>query len=206
MTVMNRLADKEALARSSAGRSFVHEATAPDPAGIAVKNVIRTYGDEAMAHFGALTPRAAVSRGLFEGFAANELQAVLEHERYHVRNLDPLKVLVVRALPATFFFLPALGALRTRYVAARELAADRRAVQACGRKPLVAALMKVVRGPAWSELEVAPSLAQSRQSETGVGGLVLQALLERLAKAGGIRVVHVCAFSNSTASSSRPAF
>jgi predicted transcriptional regulator len=51
MTVMNRLADKRALTRSSAGRSFVYEATAADPAGIAVKNVIRAYGDEAMAHF-----------------------------------------------------------------------------------------------------------------------------------------------------------
>jgi predicted transcriptional regulator len=51
MTVMNRLADKQALARSPAGRSFVYEATAADPAGLAVKNVIRTYGDEAMAHF-----------------------------------------------------------------------------------------------------------------------------------------------------------
>ena len=51
MTVMNRLADKQALARRPAGRSFVYEATAPDPAGIAVKNVIRVYGDEAMAHF-----------------------------------------------------------------------------------------------------------------------------------------------------------
>lgn len=51
MTVMNRLADKQALARSPAGRSYVYEATAPDPAGIAVKNVIRAYGDEAVAHF-----------------------------------------------------------------------------------------------------------------------------------------------------------
>ncbi|HVA18940.1 MAG TPA: hypothetical protein VMU55_02055, partial [Solirubrobacteraceae bacterium] len=66
--------------------------------------------------------------------------------------------LIVRALPATFFFLPVLGSLRTRYVAGRELAADRRAVQACGRKPLVSALLKVVRGPAWSELEVAAAI------------------------------------------------
>jgi predicted transcriptional regulator len=51
MTLMTRLADKQALARSPAGRSFVYEATAPDPAGIAVNNVIRTYGDEAVAHF-----------------------------------------------------------------------------------------------------------------------------------------------------------
>jgi Zn-dependent protease with chaperone function len=108
--------------------------------------------------YGALTPQVAVSRGLLEGVSVEELQAVLEHERYHVRNLDPLKVLIVRALPATFFFLPVLGALRTRYVAGRELAADRRAVQACGRKPLVSALLKVVRGPAWSELEVAAAI------------------------------------------------
>jgi predicted transcriptional regulator len=51
MTVMSRLAEKDALVRSPAGRSYVYEATAPDPAGIAVKNVLRTYGDEAIAHF-----------------------------------------------------------------------------------------------------------------------------------------------------------
>jgi Zn-dependent protease with chaperone function len=108
--------------------------------------------------YGALTPRVAVSQGLLQGVSTEELRAVLEHERYHVRNLDPLKVLIVRALPTTFFFLPALGALRSRYVAGRELAADRRAVQACGRKPLVGALLKVVRGPVWSELEVAAAI------------------------------------------------
>ena len=51
MTVMSRLAEKGALARRQAGRGYVYEATAADRAGIAVKNVIRTYGDEAMAHF-----------------------------------------------------------------------------------------------------------------------------------------------------------
>ena len=51
MTVMSRLAEKDALARRQAGRGYLYEATAADSAGIAVKNVIRTYGDEAMAHF-----------------------------------------------------------------------------------------------------------------------------------------------------------
>jgi predicted transcriptional regulator len=51
MTVMTRLAEKDTLSRKLVGRGFLYEATAPDPAGIAVKNVIRTYGDEAMAHF-----------------------------------------------------------------------------------------------------------------------------------------------------------
>ena len=103
--------------------------------------------------YGLLTPRVAVSRGLLQGISDEELRAVLEHERYHVCNLDPLKILLVQALSATFFFLPALDSLRARYVAGRELAADRRAVRACGRRPLVSALLKVVRGPDWIELD-----------------------------------------------------
>jgi predicted transcriptional regulator len=51
MTVMTRLAEKETLSRHLVGRGFMYEATAPDPAGIAVRNVIRRYGEEAVAHF-----------------------------------------------------------------------------------------------------------------------------------------------------------
>ena len=108
--------------------------------------------------YGVLTPRVAVSRGLLEGASRGELRAVLEHEGYHVCNLDPLKVVLVRALSAALFFVPALGALRARYVAGRELAADRRAVAVCGRRSLAGALLKVVRGPEWSELGVAASI------------------------------------------------
>ena len=50
--------------------------------------------------YGVLSPRVAVSRGLLEGVSGGELRAVLEHERYHVCNLDPLKVVLVRALTA----------------------------------------------------------------------------------------------------------
>jgi predicted transcriptional regulator len=51
MTVMNRLATKNVLTRRGERRSYVYEATAPDAAGIAVRDVIRTYGDAAVAHF-----------------------------------------------------------------------------------------------------------------------------------------------------------
>jgi Zn-dependent protease with chaperone function len=125
--------------------------------------------------YGVLTPRVAVSGGLLEGVSDDELRAVLEHERYHVCNLDPLKVMLVQALSAAFFFLPALDSLRARYLAGRELAADRRAVRACGRQPLVSALLKVVRGPDWSELEGVAAIGGSElldvrvaQLETGV--------------------------------------
>ena len=108
--------------------------------------------------YGVLTPRVAISRGLVEAASPEELEAVLEHERYHVHNLDPLKVLFARALPAAAFYMPALGHLRARYVAGRELAADRRAVDACGRRPLAGALFKVVDAPRWPELSAAAAI------------------------------------------------
>jgi predicted transcriptional regulator len=51
MTVMSRLAEKDVLERRRKGRGYLYEPIAADAAGLAVKSVIRTYGDEAMAHF-----------------------------------------------------------------------------------------------------------------------------------------------------------
>lgn len=125
--------------------------------------------------YGLVNPRVVVSRGLVEGVSLGELQAVLEHERYHVLNLDPLKALLAQTLSATFFFLPALESLCGRYLAGRELAADRRAIRMCGPRPLAGALLKVVRGPEWVELEDIAAIgggaflnARVAQLETGV--------------------------------------
>jgi predicted transcriptional regulator len=51
MTVMTRLADKGVLDRKKQGRGFVYEASASDAAGLAVKEVLDTYGDAAVVHF-----------------------------------------------------------------------------------------------------------------------------------------------------------
>jgi predicted transcriptional regulator len=51
MTVMSRLVDKGALSRTKQGRGYLYEAAAGDAAEIAVRNVMRDYGDAAMAHF-----------------------------------------------------------------------------------------------------------------------------------------------------------
>lgn len=163
--------------------------------------------------YGAFTPRAAVSRGLYQVASADELEAVLEHERYHVRNLDPLKVLLARALPATFFYVPALSGLKARYVAARELAADRRVVASRGRAPLAGALLKVVHGPGWPELQVAaaiggPELLDVRiaQLETGsepnIVGLTARALALSAGAAAlltGLFVASIAAYGGPSA-------
>jgi Zn-dependent protease with chaperone function len=127
--------------------------------GLAGRVVLVDAGDAFSFVYGVMTPRVAVSRGLLERATGDELRAVLEHERYHVRNIDPLKAAIARVLSEALFVLPALESLRTRYIAGRELAADRRAVAICGRRPLAGALLKVVRGPDWSELGGAAAIS-----------------------------------------------
>jgi predicted transcriptional regulator len=51
MTVLSRLAEKEILARELRGRGYVYEPTARDAAEIAVRNVVRDFGDAAVSHF-----------------------------------------------------------------------------------------------------------------------------------------------------------
>jgi predicted transcriptional regulator len=51
MTVMARLVEKDVLSRRREGRGYVYEARARDPAEIAVRGVVRDFGDAALAHF-----------------------------------------------------------------------------------------------------------------------------------------------------------
>lgn len=51
MTVMARLAEKEILRRTMNGRGYVYEAAVPDAAAIAVRNLVRDFGDAAVAGF-----------------------------------------------------------------------------------------------------------------------------------------------------------
>jgi hypothetical protein len=75
-----------------------------------------------------------------------------------VANYDPLKVVLARSLPDALFFLPALGELRGRYAAGRELAADRRAVRETGAGTVAGALFKVVGGPPGVDLATAAAI------------------------------------------------
>lgn len=51
MTVMARLAEKEILRRELNGRGYLYEAAVADAAAIAVRSVVRDFGDAAIAQF-----------------------------------------------------------------------------------------------------------------------------------------------------------
>jgi Zn-dependent protease with chaperone function len=155
--VASRALARRVRAQSSAAPEALTKAA--QQAGLAGRVVFIDGAESFSFVYGVMTPLVAVSRGLLEHATDKELLAVLEHERYHVRNIDPLKAATVKVLSEALFFLPALSSLHARYLAARELAADRRAVALYGRRPLAGALLKVVRGPEWSERAGAASMS-----------------------------------------------
>lgn len=73
MTVMSRLAEKGILDRRREGRGYVYEALAQDAAEIAVRNVVRDFGDAALAHF---VDEARADPGLMR-----RLQRLMREER-----------------------------------------------------------------------------------------------------------------------------
>jgi Zn-dependent protease with chaperone function len=93
---------------------------------------------------GLFRPRVWLSSGLLRELDDDELEAVLRHEAYHLRARDPLKILVVRFLKRTLFFVPLARDLFDAYWVEKEIAADRQTIDAMGdTAPLVRALRKL---------------------------------------------------------------
>lgn len=91
-------------------------------------------------------PRIWLTAGLVDLLADDELAAVLAHEVRHLRQRDPLRRLVSRALQSAFFFLPAIKSLAEATELQQEIDADRQAIAHLGDDlPLLCALQKLLK-------------------------------------------------------------
>lgn len=90
-------------------------------------------------------PRICVSTGLIKRLADAELRAVLLHERYHLTQRDPLRLVIARYFAAGLYVIPVVEELVEFYTVQKEVAADQAAVRATGGvRDLAAALFKVL--------------------------------------------------------------
>lgn len=127
---------------------------------------------------GLITPRIMVSTGLIEALEDDELEAVLLHEQSHLRNRDPLYLLLARALTTAFSYLPVVKVLAQRYQAAIELAADEDVIaRQGGSLSLSSAMAKLLRAR--------PPMADATPF-TGAADLRLSYLLEREVNLPGV--------------------
>jgi beta-lactamase regulating signal transducer with metallopeptidase domain len=90
---------------------------------------------------GFLSPRIYVSRAIVESLTAEELEALLLHERYHLTNRDPLRILLGELIVSGLFFVPVLRDLFKRYLVKKEIAADQYAIQYQGNRHGIASTL-----------------------------------------------------------------
>jgi beta-lactamase regulating signal transducer with metallopeptidase domain len=90
-------------------------------------------------------PRICLSTGLIKRLDDAELRAVLLHERYHLRQRDPLRLVIARYFAAGLYVVPVVEELVEYYTVQKEVAADQAAVRAIGGvRDLASALFKVL--------------------------------------------------------------
>jgi Zn-dependent protease with chaperone function len=120
-----------------------------DPANV---RVVRGLPNPAFTA-GLVSPRVYVAESIAEMLSPDELTAVLAHERAHVTRRDPLRLMVLRALACTLFWIPALRKLADDMADEAEVLADD---AAAGSQPLVlaAAILTLAH---WPDSAVPPS-------------------------------------------------
>jgi Zn-dependent protease with chaperone function len=90
-------------------------------------------------------PRICVSTTLVERLDPDELRAVLHHERYHLRQRDPLRQVVARYFAAGLYVVPVVDELLSFHTLQKEIEADQEAVRASGDvRSLASALYKLL--------------------------------------------------------------
>ena len=165
----NRLV-RRYLATPIDARAFV-DALARD-AGLAGRIDV-VAGDEPRCFcYGLVRPRVCVTTGLVDTLDAVELEAVLRHEAFHVRNRDPLRLLLGKALTSTFFFVPTLRDLFAHYRLHIEVAADRRAVREMGEPRSLAAALDKLLDAGVVEPAILPGVAHRGSLEMRIDNLL----------------------------------
>ncbi|MGH2471698.1 MAG: M56 family metallopeptidase [Candidatus Limnocylindria bacterium] len=92
-----------------------------------------------------LRPRICLSTALVERLDRDELRAVLYHERYHLRQRDPLRQVVARYFAAGLYVVPVVDELLSFHTLQKEIEADQEAVRASGDvRSLASALYKLL--------------------------------------------------------------
>lgn len=94
--------------------------------------------------YGLFRPRICLTAPLLRLLSPAEVEAVLRHERHHLRRYDPLRTVIWTVVSNMFWWLD--DHAHHAYLL-RELAADRAVIAEQGRTPLAGALFKLLAVP-----------------------------------------------------------
>ncbi len=124
------------------------------------KNVYVVQSENSFAFcYGIRFPKIYVSTSLIEMMSKKELEAILLHEQYHLKNRDSLTMLIASFTQLLFPFFPLVTDFLDQYKINREIEADKEAVQKLGDSaPLILVLKKFLELPS-PTIATAPAIA-----------------------------------------------
>lgn len=131
--------------------------------GLQLQNKLDVIKDLSFVSFtyGFLRPRICVSTGLISSLSKEEIEAVLIHERYHVKNHDPLRLILGKTVSRMFFFIPTLKNIQRHYEFLKEVAADNAVIKNSRRQSLLSALTTFLSQPTPAMSGVAAFIGES---------------------------------------------
>ena len=139
-------------------------------------NKVRVIEDRRMGAFcfGVTSPKIYISTQMIAVATADEIEAVLRHEKYHLENNDTLVMLFAVFTESLFPFFPLITDFISHYQTNRELQADKSAISAMaqGKDHLRSILTKLLRHDIYPAYITAPSFADARTLETRIRTLV----------------------------------
>lgn len=97
--------------------------------------------------YGLVKPKICLSTGLLRNLTEDELKAVLLHESYHLKNHDPLKILLGKTSAIMFFFIPLFRDIQNYYAFSKEIAADEVVIKNGNKHSLISVLSKLMISP-----------------------------------------------------------
>lgn len=118
-------------------------------------------------------PKIYLSSRLLSMISANELEAILLHEKHHLEHKDALILLVAELAQSLFPFFPILSDLIRNYRTERELSADHEVIQRMGDSvSLVSILKKLLAADPIPQFALAPALADHETLEVRIKTLM----------------------------------
>lgn len=111
-----------------------------------VDKIIELEEDQAVVFcYGIFHPNICISSGILKQMSNVEIQAVLLHEKQHILNYEPAKLMILKICEKIFFFFPGFKILSHQYIVYSELAADELATASFAQnQPLAQALAKII--------------------------------------------------------------
>lgn len=98
--------------------------------------------------YGFFSPRIILSSKLVKMLTEKQLRAVLIHENYHLKNYDPLKIMLGQIATYMFWFLPVIKDFYDHFVILKEFSADQLVIDIeKSAKNLKLALAKIMDYP-----------------------------------------------------------